>query len=137
MTLKQVFTVNYIYAFLFGAGFIMLPTFCSELVGFEVAGDAPLIGRVLGIFVLSTGLLTFFARNSAESEARDAIVLTLLTLYGLLILYKVALHTVFGIPPNAVLGMIYVLHIGFVGAYGYFLVKGRRRARPVAGAPGP
>jgi len=121
MELKPIFTLNYVYAFLFGAGFILLPTLCASLVGFDVSGDAPLIARVLGIFVFASGLLTFFARNSADSEARRAIVLTLFSLYALLFLYKVLLNLVFGIPINLVFGIIYLLHIGLVTSYGMVL----------------
>lgn len=129
---RLVFTANYIYAFAFGAAFILFPAWSSSLIGFQVAGDAPLIARVLGIFVLATGLLTFFARHAAESAAREAIIRTLFILYSLLIVYKIALHTVFGIPFNPVFGVIYVLHLAFVLAYGQILLSARRAA--VSGA---
>ena len=69
MSLKTIFTVNYIYAVLFGAGFMFLPAICCPLVGFTLAGDASLIARCLGVFVLATGVLTFFGRNSERSTA--------------------------------------------------------------------
>ncbi len=92
MKLKTIFTVNYIIAFLFGAGFTFFPTLCSSLMGFNVAGDSSLIARGMGVFVIGTGVLTFFARDASKSEARRAIVLSLFTLYILLILYKVSLN---------------------------------------------
>jgi hypothetical protein len=52
MNLKMVFTVNYIYAVFFGAGFMFLPEFCCSLIGFELAADASMIARCMGIFVL-------------------------------------------------------------------------------------
>jgi hypothetical protein len=121
MQLRHVFTLNYVYAFIFGVGFVFLPATFASLVGFDTPGDAALIARVLGIFVVATGLLTLFSRNAPESEARRAIVLTLFILYVLLILYKVLLHLVFGIGFNIVFGVIYLIHIGLVAAYGYFL----------------
>lgn len=121
MKLKTILTINYIIAFLFGAGFTLFPTLCSSLMGFNVAGDSALIARGMGVFVLGTGVLTFFARDSARSEARRAIVLSLFTLYILLILYKVSLNLVYGILFNLMFALIYVIHIGLVSAYGYFL----------------
>ena len=124
MKLKTIFTLNYVYAFLFGAGFVIMPTFCSSLIGFEVAGDFDLIARCMGIFVLSSGVLTFFARNSSESPARRAIVISLFTLFVLLFLYKLLLNLVHGLPFNAMLAVIYVLHAVFIIAYGHHLFRG-------------
>ncbi|MFO7695404.1 MAG: hypothetical protein R6V57_20150 [Vicinamibacterales bacterium] len=122
MRIKTVFTVNSVYAFLFGAGFILFPNLCSSLIGFESGGDSFLIARALGIFVLFKALLTLLVRNAEESDARRAVVLSLMTLYTLLILYKLALNLVYGIPFTVMLALIYVLHVGFVTGYGYSLV---------------
>jgi hypothetical protein len=121
MQLKTIFTINYIIAFLFGAGFILFPALCSSLMGFNIAGDSALIARGMGVFVIGTGVLTFFARNSSKSEARRAIILSLFTLYILLILYKVSLNLLNGISFNLMFASIYLIHIGLIVAYGYFL----------------
>jgi hypothetical protein len=121
MQLKTIFTVNYIYALLFGAGFVFLPTLCSSLVGFEVAGDAPLIARCMGIFVICTGVLTFLARDAEKSAARRAIVVSMFVLFILLAVFKVLMNLVWGIPLGPMLVLIYVLHALFIVAYGYHL----------------
>jgi|GEM_PF-1426404 len=126
MKLKTIFTVNCIIAFLFGAGFTFFPTLCSSLMGFNVAGDSSLIARGMSVFVIGTGFLTFFAREASKSEARRAIILSLFTLYILLILYKVSLNLLCGISFNLMFALIYVIHIGFLVAYGYFLFGGPR-----------
>ncbi len=124
MRLKTVLTVNYVYAFLFGAGFTLFPTLCSSLMGFDVAGDFYLIARCLGLFVTVTGVLTFLTRNAPRSEARRAVVISMFTLYLLLIIYKVLLNLVHGMHVNLMFITIYVIHIGFVIAYGHFLLGG-------------
>jgi hypothetical protein len=121
MKLKTILTANCIIAFLFGAGFTFLPTLCSSLMGFKVAGDSSLIARGMGVFVIGTGVLTFFARDASKSEARRAIVLSLFTLYILLILYKVSLNLLFGISFNLMFASIYVIHVVLIVGYGYFL----------------
>ena len=126
MQLKTIFTVNYIVAFLFGAGFTFFPTLCSSLMGFNVAGDSSLIARGMGVFVIGTGVLTFFAKDAPRSMARRAIVLCLFTLYILLVLYKVSLNLLHGISFNLMFASIYVIHIGFIVAYGHFLFGGPR-----------
>jgi hypothetical protein len=123
MQLKTIFTVNYIIAFLFGAGFIFFPTLCSSIMGFDVAGDSFLIARGMGVFVIGTGFLTFFARNASNSEARRAIILSLFTLYILLILYKLSLNFFYGISFNLMFASIYVIHTGLIISYGYFLFR--------------
>jgi len=122
MPLKTIFTVNSLYAFLFGTGFILFPNLCSSLIGFDTAGDSFLIARALGIFVLFKALLTLLLRDAEESRARRAVVLSLMTLYVLLIIYKLALNLVYGIPFTGILALIYFLHVGFVTGYGYSLV---------------
>lgn len=126
MTLKTIFTVNYVYAFLFGVGFMFFPAFCCSLVGFTLAGDASLIARCLGIFVTCTGVLTFFARNGERSIARRAILISLLTLYVLLIVFKVLLNILWGFSLNLMFAILYVFHIGLIAAYGYHLFGGPR-----------
>jgi hypothetical protein len=121
MQLKTIFTVNYLYAFLFGAGFVFLPKLCSSLVGFEVAGDAPLIARCMGLFVICTGVLTFLARDAEKSAARRAIVVSMFVLFILLAVFKVLMNLVWGIPLGPMLVLIYVLHALFIVTYGYHL----------------
>jgi hypothetical protein len=121
MQLKTIFTINYIYSFLFGAGFIFFPTLCSSLIGFDVAGDAFLIAQCMGIFVIYTGILTFLARNTARSPARRAIVISLFTLFTLLFLYKLLLNLLYGMSFNLMFALIYVLHLWFIVTYGYYL----------------
>jgi len=58
MKLKTIFTVNYILAFFFGAGFIFSPTLLLSLIGINVAGDAPLVARGLGVFVFGTSVMS-------------------------------------------------------------------------------
>jgi len=126
MKLKTIFTVNYILAFFFGAGFIFLPTLLLSLIGINVAGDAPLLARGLGVFVFGTSVLTFFARDSSKSEARRAVVLSLFAVQILAFLYNLSWLLLFGIQFNLMIALLLVIHAGLVVAYGYFLFGGPR-----------
>ena len=121
MKLKTVFTINYIIAFCFGVGFIFLPKFFMPLLGWSVAGDAPLVTRGVGIFIIGIGVLTYFTRDALKSEARRAIVLSLFAVYVLLTLYKVSWLLLFGIPFTLMQVLLYAIHVGLAAAYGYFL----------------
>ena len=126
MKLKTVFTVNYLIGFLFGVGFIFLPKIFMPLLGWSVAGDAPLVTRGLGIFIIGIAVLTYYARDSSKSEARRAIVLSLFAVYVLLTLFKISWLLLFGIPFTWLQAFLYVVHIGLAAAYGYFLFGGPR-----------
>jgi hypothetical protein len=121
MRLKTVLTVNCVYAFLFGVGFIFSPAQSSSLVGFTLAGDASLIARCMGIFVVCTGVLAYSARNSERSLARRAILLCFLTLYVFLIVFKVLLNVVWGFALNPMFAFLYLFHIALVTSYAYHL----------------
>ena len=123
MNLKTIFTINCIIAFLFGAGFIFLPTLCLTLMGYNVAGDSTLIAQGMGVFVFGTGVLTFLARNTSKSDARRAIALSMIILYILLISYKASLNLFFGIPFNLMFASIYIIHIALIVSYAYVLIK--------------
>ena len=118
MKLKTILTVNCIYALLFGVGFMFFPALCCSLVGFNLAGDTSLIARCVGIFVISTGVLTFFARNAERGVARRAILLCLLVLYVLLFVFKVLLNILWGFSVNLMFAGLYVFHLGLIIAYG-------------------
>ena len=126
MKLKTIFTVNYILAFFFGAGFIFFPTLLLSLIGINIAGDAPLLARGLGVFVFGTSVLTFFARDSSKSEARRAVVLSLFAVQILAFLYNLSWLLLFGIQFNLMIALLLVIHAGLVVAYGYFLFGGPR-----------
>jgi len=121
MKLKTIFTINYIIAFLFGIGFIIMPAFSLSMMGLDPSGDAPLLAQGWGAFILGTFAITFFARNAPKSEGRRAVVLSLFILYILLNLYKLSLNLFSGIPLNWMFGLLYLIHIVLVILYGYFL----------------
>lgn len=121
MKLKTIFTINYIIGFLFGLGFVFFPTLCCTLMGFNIDGDSILIARGMGVFVIGTGFLAFFAKDTPKSDGRRAIILSLFALYIILILYKASLNILNGISFNFMFASIYVIHVGLISAYGYFL----------------
>ena len=123
MKVKYLLTANCIIGFLFGAGFTLLPGLCCSLMGFEVVGDSTLIAQGMGVFVLGTGVLTLLARNAPESEAKRAILLSLLILYSLLVMYKASLNVFAGIPFNLMFAVIYVIHAVLIAGYAYCLFR--------------
>ena len=121
MKLKTVFTISYIAAFLFGIGFIILPALSLSLMGLNSSGQAPLLARGWGAFILGVFFLTFFSRDLSASKGRKAVTLSLFALYILLDLYKLSLNLYNRIPFNWMFALLYILHTGLFILYGYFL----------------
>ena len=121
MKLRTVFTINYVLAFLFGMAFVTMPAFGLSLMGLDSVGQAPLVGRGWGVFILGLSVLAFFSRNTPRSEGRRAAAISLFTVYLLLDFYELSLNLLNGVPLNWMFGLLYFFHTGFVILYGYFL----------------
>ncbi len=77
MKLSILFIINTIVAGVFGLAFVLAaPTFMS-LYGITLSPGGVIVARLFGAALLGYAVLTWFARNARESEARQAIVLAL------------------------------------------------------------
>jgi len=80
MKLKILMIVNSIVAIVFGVLFVIIPDQVLSLYGFgEGVANPQLIYmcQLFGVSLIGLGLLTWIAKNAADSEARKAIVLAL------------------------------------------------------------
>ncbi len=77
MKLSILFTINAIVAFVFGLTFVLVPETSISLYDITLSPGGVIITRLLGAAFLGYSVLTWSARNAGESEARQAIVLTL------------------------------------------------------------
>lgn len=75
MKLSTLFTVHAIVALLFGFGFVFAPAATLAPYGVTVNEGGILISRLLGAAFFGFSMISWFARNSEESTARQAIVL--------------------------------------------------------------
>jgi hypothetical protein len=121
MNTKLVFTVTYILALVFGIGFVVLPAFILSLMGLQSSGQAPLLARGWGAFILGVSALAFFSRNASRSDGRRAVLLALFALYILLDLYTLSLNLFSGVPVNWMLALLYLVHTCLAVAYAYLL----------------
>jgi hypothetical protein len=80
MKIKTLMIINAIVAIVFGVVFVIIPSQVYSLYGPGI-GDATgvlnYMGQLFGAALIGFGLLTWTARNAANSEARKAIVLAL------------------------------------------------------------
>jgi hypothetical protein len=77
MSIRALFIFNSILSLFFGCAFVLVPEFSISFYGITLGDGGILMARLMGAAFLSFTGITWFARNSEESEARRAIVLGL------------------------------------------------------------
>ena len=83
MKLKSLFVFNAITAIIFGVGSVLAPQVLVSLFGATLNPAGMLMMRYGGAWLIGIGLLAWFVRNAADSEARRAIVLAFLICYSI------------------------------------------------------
>ncbi len=78
MKLSNLLVINAIVALVYGISFVLVPTTVLSLYGMTQGTSEALAGQYFGLSLIAIGLLTWFARNVADSEAQRAIILALL-----------------------------------------------------------
>jgi hypothetical protein len=125
MKLKTLFIFNAVATILFGIGSVLAPFTLVILFGSTLNPAGALMMQYGGTWLIGIGLLAWFARNSADSEARRAIVLAFLICYG--IAFIVALLAQLNNVLNAFGWGTVALNLVLALGYGYF-----QFAKPVA-----
>jgi len=130
MKLKVLFIANTVVSVPFGIGSVLAPHLFLSLFGATLGPAGAVMMQYGGAWLIGLGLLTWFTRNAAESEAGRGIA------QALLVAYLVALVvSVLGQLAGALnlLGWMPVLiQAFFVAGLGYKLLAERRAAAPVA-----
>ena len=118
MKLKALFIFNAIATILFGIGSVLAPHTLVNLFGSTFNPAGALMMQYGGTWLIGIGLLAWFARNSADSDARRAIVLAFLICYS--IAFIVALLAQLNNVLNAFGWGTVALNLVLAAGYGYF-----------------
>jgi len=118
MKLKTLFIFNAIATILFGIGSVLAPNTLVNLFGSTFNPAGTLMMQYGGVWLIGIGLLAWFARSSADSDARKAIVLAYLICYS--IAFVVALLAQLNNVLNAFGWGTVVLNLVLALGYGYF-----------------
>ena len=78
MKLSNLLIINAIVALVYGIGELLIPATMFSLYGVTQSPSAILMAQYFGLSLIAIGLLAWFARNVADSEAQRAIILALL-----------------------------------------------------------
>ena len=77
MTFKTLMIIKAIVCLAFGILLVFVPGVLMDFLGASLGPGGTFLGRVYGAGLFGTLMLTWFARNAAESEARRPILLHL------------------------------------------------------------
>ena len=118
MKLSNLLTINAIVALVYGISFVLVPTTVLSLYGMTQGTSEALAGQFFGVALISIGLLTWFARNVADSEAQRAIILALLIsdVIGVIVAVLGTVNGVMSAVGWSAVGIYLLLALG----YAYF-----------------
>ena len=118
MKLRSLLVINTIVCLVYGIILVLTPATMLSLHGLPQGPGEKLMGQYFGSALIAVGLLTWFARNVADSEAQGAIILALLIANVIGIVISV-LGTVSG-PMNAVGWSAVAIYVLLALGFGYF-----------------
>ncbi len=126
MNLKNLFTTSALVAIMLGLGLILVPVpLMTARTGQPPDILTTHVARQFGTVMLTSGVISWMARNAADSAARNAIVVGLTLLYVLLPI-ETAISVVRG--AESVEGLVLVIIFGLL-AFGFLLI-GKPRFTP-------
>jgi hypothetical protein len=130
MKLKVLFIANTVVSAPFGIGSVLAPHLFLSLFGATLGPAGAVMMQYGGAWLIGLGLLTWFTRNAAESEAGRGIAGALLVAYLVALVVSV-LGQLAG-ALNALGWLPVLIQAFFVAGLGYNLLAERRAAAPVA-----
>ena len=118
MKLKTLFIINTIVAGVFGLAFVIIPWQVFSFYGPETSDILNYMGQLLGAAFIGFAVLSWKARNAAESDALAAIVLSFFVgdLIGFVVALIGQLNNVVNAFGWSTVAIYFLLALGF----GYF-----------------
>lgn len=127
MKLKTLFVANTVVSLPFGIGCVLAPRLFLSLFGATLGPAGALMTQYGGAWLIGLGLLTWFTRRMADSEAGRGIVKALLIAY-LVALVVSALGQIAGVL-NALGWMPVAIQLFFAFGFAYSLFAQQEFAR--------
>jgi len=80
MKLRIILIINAIVAALYGIVILMIPAQLVSLYGFTATPELNFVARLLGVYLLAAGILSWLIRNAPVSRERTAILYAFLVM---------------------------------------------------------
>jgi hypothetical protein len=120
MKLKTLLIIKAIVCLCLGIPILVVPYFVYSIFGATLAAGGVFAAREYGASMMGNLMLTWFARNSQESEARWAIVLALFVYDA--VGFVVSLIAILSGVINPLGWMVVALYFLLALGFGYFLL---------------
>ncbi len=120
---KTFFIITAVMAFLFGIVFLLMPAKIPASHGVIADAGMKHMAQLFGSGLLALAVLSWAARNTPDSIARRAIVLSLFV-YWTLGSISATLFQLTGIPNNSGWSTV-AFHVPLAVVFGYFVLKNR------------
>jgi hypothetical protein len=126
MKLKTVMLIKAVVCLVLGLPILFVPVFFYSFFGAPLNDGGVFAAREYGASLIGNLLLTWFARNAVDSDARRAIVLALCVYDA--IGFLVTLIALFTGQLNPLGWLAVVIYLFFALAFGYFLLPQKKAA---------
>ncbi|MFQ6002048.1 MAG: hypothetical protein ACE5LG_10365 [Anaerolineae bacterium] len=120
MKFSNLMVIKAIVCLVFGILLVLVPAILLSLYGITLGPGGIFMARLYGASLVGNLMLSWFARNAADSEARQAIVLDLFVYDA--IGFVVALLAQLSGLMNPLGWSIVVIYLFFTLGFGYFLI---------------
>jgi hypothetical protein len=123
MKLKTLLVIKAIVCLCLGIPILLVPNFIYSIFGATLATGGVFAAREYGASMIGNLMLTWFARNSQESDARWAIILALFVYDA--IGFIVTLLAILSGALNSLGWLIVALYLFLALGFGYFMLAKR------------
>ena len=124
MKLKTLLIIKAIVCLCLGIPILFVPNFIYSIFGATLAAGGVFAAREYGASMMGILMLTWFARNSQESDARWAIILALFVYDAVGVI--VTLVAILTGALNPLAWLVVALYLFFSLGFGYFLLPKRK-----------
>jgi hypothetical protein len=124
MKLKTLLIIKAIVCLCLGVPILLVPNFIYSIFGATLAAGGVFAAREYGASMMGNLMLTWFARNSQESDARWAIILALFVYDAIGVI--VTLVAILSGALNPLAWLVVALYLFLALGFGYFLLPKRK-----------
>jgi hypothetical protein len=124
MKLKTLLIIKATVCLCLGVPILFVPNFIYSIFGATMAAGGVFAAREYGASMIGILMLSWFARNSQESDARWAIILALFVYDAIGVI--VTLVAILSGALNAMGWLIVALYLFLALGFGYFLIPKRK-----------
>lgn len=118
MNLRNLLLVNGIVLVAFALGMLLMPANLLAIFGFSTNVDEKLLGQLVGVEMLASGLLSLFILNARDPGVRRALSLSFFIANG--IGFIVSLGGILSGAMNALGWLIVLVYLLLAAGFGYF-----------------